>query len=306
MISARNFGSHTRSAVCFDVTGSVAPRTSANSSTRIRQRFPAYITSNHHGCSHRGLPRQPLGLQIFRTAMCSSFCRTKAAAHPPRWPVSLSRDSRRSAACDPVPNVSWIEAATPHAETLTFQLPAQVRAAHALFVAAYERCHFGCGQQPVCKRPSITVRVVGGRLRVIRHWHFGRKRVPHRDSEIRRPPCCTQSTTRAPAGRPDDGQPSWPTRCVWRRAIGSRAVARSRDRCQDEMVRVCIACHRAAGATIASGSPCREQRRGGSESSRCDESRVMLHRLQVNADSVHPGCISRQPAHASAGQRPER
>ena len=34
--SARNFGSHTRSAVCLDVTGSAAPRTSAKSSTRMR------------------------------------------------------------------------------------------------------------------------------------------------------------------------------------------------------------------------------------------------------------------------------
>src|SRR3981081_3995843 len=67
MMSPRNFGSHTRSAVCLDEIGSGAPRASANSSTRIRHRLPWYITSNHQGCSHRGLARHPFCLQIFRT-----------------------------------------------------------------------------------------------------------------------------------------------------------------------------------------------------------------------------------------------
>jgi integrase len=39
-ISPRYFGSQTRSAVCFDSTGSVAPRASAKSSTGMRQRLP--------------------------------------------------------------------------------------------------------------------------------------------------------------------------------------------------------------------------------------------------------------------------
>ena len=72
-ISPRNFGSQTRSAVCFDVIGSVAPRASAKSSTGMRHRLPSCITSNHQGCSHRGLARHPFCLQIFRTAIRPPF-----------------------------------------------------------------------------------------------------------------------------------------------------------------------------------------------------------------------------------------
>jgi hypothetical protein len=77
--------------------------------------------------------------------MCPFFFRTNAA-HPPRWTVLLSGDSRLSGACDPVPDVNRVEATTPYAETAAFELPAKIRAADALFVAANERCHFGCGQ----------------------------------------------------------------------------------------------------------------------------------------------------------------
>src|SRR5512144_1431977 len=69
MISPTNFGSQTRSAACLEVTGSFAPRRDAKSSTRMRHRWPWHITSNHHGWSHLGLPLQPFGLQIFRTAI---------------------------------------------------------------------------------------------------------------------------------------------------------------------------------------------------------------------------------------------
>jgi hypothetical protein len=49
MISATNFGSETRPAVCFDVIGAVAPRAIAKSSTRMRQRLPRHMMSNHQG-----------------------------------------------------------------------------------------------------------------------------------------------------------------------------------------------------------------------------------------------------------------
>src|ERR671913_1603268 len=68
-ISAMNFGSQTFSASCLDVTGAVAPRASAKSSTGIRYRSRLCMTSNHHGCSQRGLALQPLLRQGFRTAI---------------------------------------------------------------------------------------------------------------------------------------------------------------------------------------------------------------------------------------------
>src|SRR5690349_2804056 len=64
-----NFGSHTFSASCLDVTGAVAPRARAKSSTGIRYRLRLCMTSNHHGCSQRGLDLQPLLRQGFRTAI---------------------------------------------------------------------------------------------------------------------------------------------------------------------------------------------------------------------------------------------
>src|SRR5262245_43802928 len=64
-----NFGSQTFSASCLDVTGAVAPRVSAKSSTGIRYRSRLCMTSNHHGCSQRGHVLQPLLRQGFRTAI---------------------------------------------------------------------------------------------------------------------------------------------------------------------------------------------------------------------------------------------
>ena len=123
MISARNFGSHTCSAFCFDVIGSVAPRASAKSSTGMRQRLPWCITSNHQGCSQRGLARQPFCLQIFRTAIRSSF---------------RLRHSRGCSSTNPVEDVCGMEPPSSDAEALRRQETAQVRAANGLLVAADE------------------------------------------------------------------------------------------------------------------------------------------------------------------------
>jgi hypothetical protein len=58
-ISARNFGSHTFTAVSFDVIGAVAPRAIANSSTGIRHRFRLCITSKYQGWDIEGLRDSP-------------------------------------------------------------------------------------------------------------------------------------------------------------------------------------------------------------------------------------------------------
>src|SRR5262245_41452616 len=68
-ISAMNFGSQTFSASCLDVTGAVAPRASAKSSTGSRERRWLCVTPGRQGCSQRGLVLHPLLRHGFRTAI---------------------------------------------------------------------------------------------------------------------------------------------------------------------------------------------------------------------------------------------
>src|SRR5215475_4979076 len=107
-----NFGSQTFSASCFDVTGAVAPRATAKSSTGIRYRLCRCMMSSHHGCSQRGLVLQPLLRHGLRTAM--------------RVLLSLMNDSCWRASTNPVEDVFAIEPPSSNAESLRDQEASQV------------------------------------------------------------------------------------------------------------------------------------------------------------------------------------
>src|SRR5262245_7875317 len=99
-----NFGSQVFSASCFDVTGAVAPRANAKSSTGMRCLTPSCMTSSHQGCSQRGLDLQPLLPHGLRTAI--------------RFLLSRLRDSGRCASTQPVEDVVGTEPPSSNAEPL--------------------------------------------------------------------------------------------------------------------------------------------------------------------------------------------
>lgn len=97
-ISPRNFGSQTLSAVCFAVTGSVAPRASAKSLTGIRQRVPSCITSNHHMLTRTGTLR----VSDAATQGCR-IRRRRGVRVPPKQPRCVAAtNSRYDPAADDV------------------------------------------------------------------------------------------------------------------------------------------------------------------------------------------------------------
>lgn len=126
------------------------------------------MTSNHQGCWQRGLDRQPLCLQRFRTAIRSSFS-VLAGPHPRSLALRRSktrcsrgpqapglRNLRGCSSTDPIEDICWMEPPSSDAEPLRDEQPAKVRASHRLLVTADELCHLKRRDQSV--RQSVRRR----------------------------------------------------------------------------------------------------------------------------------------------------
>ena len=151
MISPRNFGSQTRSAVCFDVTGSVAPRSEREF---VHPHAPP-LAAVHHVEPPRVIAARAAATPL-RFADLSD---THALFLLPRVHDTLVGAPRAIQSF----HVGRQKAPASHAEPLAPKLAARVRAAHALFVAAdelgdLEDCHQAVRQLPCVDGTSTVTR----------------------------------------------------------------------------------------------------------------------------------------------------